>query len=107
MDTGNDSNDGKIVFRKQSSAREHRKPSFKQSVALRKEIEVNSAESEEKAILKGSKVVMPEYVIGQKKQKKSRNKPSAASMADTKHSDGTNKPQLQHLFEEEEEEDED
>lgn len=101
MDT-DDNSSGKIVFRKQTSAREHRKPSFNQSTALRKDIEVSSAESEEKAILKGSKVVMPEYVIGQSKQKKNRNRPTVDSTAHTKNTDG-NKPHLQHLFDEEDE----
>lgn len=100
----------KIVFKKQqSNSRDHRKPSFNQSVPLQKEIERRDRgeETGEKAILKGSKVVMPEYVIGQKVQKTNKRKISAESTGSSKKSDGKNRPTLQHLFDEEEEEDED
>lgn len=103
MDT-DDGSSGKIVFKRQSSSSKFRKPSFNQSAALRNEIEESGTGSEERAVLKGSKVLMPEYVIGQKKPKISRTKINADSTAQAKKSDGKNKPQLQHLFDEEEEE---
>lgn len=102
MDT-EDNTSGKIVFRKQNSSRDHRKPSFNSLAALRKEINDDTGESEDKAILKGSKVVMPEYVIGQKVQKKIKTNLNKKSNTDTKKSDGQKIPLLQHLFDEEEE----
>lgn len=99
-----DSPSGKIVFKKQNSSKEYRKPSFNQSVPLRKEMERRETNEEtgEKAVLKGSKVVMPEYVIGQKIQKQNKRKVNTESTADSKKS-GKSGPTLQHLFDEEEE----
>lgn len=106
MDT-DDSASGKIVFKKQSNTSKYRKPSFNQSAVLRNEIDESDADAEERAVLKGSKVVMPEYVIGQKKPKISRTKTTTDSTAQPKKTDGNNKPQLKHLFEEDDEEDDD
>ncbi|XP_031619978.1 protein TSSC4 [Contarinia nasturtii] len=105
MDCDDDSSSGKIVFKKRTSSVDNRKPSFNQSTALRKEIEESDDrnESDAKAVLKGSKVIMPEYVIGQKIQKKVNKKLNATSTANTQQSDGKNKPHLQHLFDEEDE----
>lgn len=105
MDIDDNSSD-KIVFKKQISSKEHRKPSFSHSVSLRKEIELRDKDETtgEKAILKGSKVLMPEYVIGQKVPKQNKRKANVESTDNIKKSDGKNRPTLQHLFDEEEEE---
>lgn len=105
MDIDDNSSD-KIVFKKQNSLKEHRKPSFSHSVPLRKEIERRDKDETtgEKAILKGSKVVMPEYVIGQKVQKQNKRKINVESTDNVKKSGGKNCPTLQHLFDEEDEE---
>lgn len=110
--------DGKIMFKKQNNQRQ--KPSFNKSVSLRKQIESTStdsheSESSDKPTLKGSKVIMPEYVIGQKvsssKTKKTKLSSSSSSSitqtGDTKSSKQNQKPLLQHLFDEEQDEDED
>lgn len=110
--------DGKIMFKKQNNQRQ--KPSFNKSVSLRKQIESTStdsheSESSDKPTLKGSKVIMPEYVIGQKvsssKTKKTKLSSSSSSSTtqtgDTKSSKQNQKPLLQHLFDEEQDEDED
>lgn len=111
----NDSSRGKILFKKQN----HRqKPSFNKSVSVRKQLECTdtasneSSESGEKPMLKGSKVVMPEYVIGQKvsssktKKTKLSSSSSKTQTDETKSSKQQNqKPHLQHLFDEEEDED--
>lgn len=122
MDTdAKDSCGDKLLFKRQSnSSKEWRKPSFNKSVSLRKQIEhtdTGSAAntSDEKPSLRGSKVVMPEYVIGQKvansnKAKKTNLNISCGSSqaSDTKPSKQQNqKPLLQHLFDEEGEDEED
>lgn len=101
MDTDDDQKN-KIVFKKQSSSKEYRKPSFSHSASLRKKIDTN-VESGEKSTLKGSKVVMPEYVIGQKVSSKTKTKAIKHSADDSIKSSGSKKPLLQHLFDEEEE----
>lgn len=108
MDT-DDSSNAKIVFKKRDP-KEIRKPSFHSSVSVRKQIEPSEGdESSDKPILKGSKVVMPEYVIGQKKTNKTKRKLNSDSPSETKDRklDGKNKPLLQHLFDQDEEEEED
>lgn len=106
-----DSSSGKITFKKQSSSSDIRKPSFNKSVSVRKQIEIRNEgnDMDDKAILKGSKVVMPEYVIGQKKSNKIKRKFDSDKSSDTmeKKSDGKTKPLLQHLFDEDEDEEED
>lgn len=102
MDT-DDEQKTKIVFKKQSSSKEYRKPSFSHSASLRQKIDTN-VESGEKSTLKGSKVVMPEYVIGQKVSSKTKTKAIKHSADDSNKSSGSKKPLLQHLFDEEEEE---
>lgn len=105
MDVDDNSSSGKIVFKKQNTSRDNRKPSFNQSTAVRKEIEKSDSrsESDAKGVLKGAKFVMPEYVIGQKVQKKINRKVITASTESPQKSDGKNKPHLQHLFDEEDE----
>lgn len=110
---------GKILFKKQSNRpKESPKPSFNTSVSVRKQIEWNDSRSSEtvtseKPTLKGSKVVMPEYVIGKKiaSNKAKRNKldtSEEAEAGDAKSSKQQNqKPHLQHLFDEEDEDDDD
>lgn len=108
MDT-DDSSSGKIVFKKRDP-KEIRKPSFNKSVTVRKQIEPYDEvdESIDKPILKGSKVVMPEYVIGQKKTNKTKRKSNSDSPSDSKGKklDGKIKPLLQHLFDQDEEQEE-
>lgn len=121
MDTdGNDSSCGKVLFKKQSNQRSKevwQKPSFNKSVSLRKQIECTNTESTEseasdKPMLKGSKVIMPEYVIGQKvsssktKKHKLSSSTNSTQTSDTKQSKQQNqKPLLQHLFDEDQDED--
>lgn len=95
---------GKIVFERQHNSSERRKPSFNSSVAVRKEIESKNDSDElgEKPILKGSKVVMPEYVIGQKLTNKTKKRSSTQIVADSEQP-AERKPHLQHLFDEEDE----
>lgn len=107
--------DGKILFNKQSN----QKPSFNKSVSLRKQIECTDTHSNESEIgdkpsLKGSKVIMPEYVVGQRasSSKMKRNKLSSSTNStqtgDSKQSkQQSQKPHLQHLFDEDQDEDED
>lgn len=96
-----DKSTDKIVFKS-------KRPSFHKSVPLRTKIFDDTAKDDDhKSVLKGSKLLMPEYVIGQKVEHKKRK-----SMPSTSHSQGSdkksrNQPQLQHLFEEEDEEEED
>lgn len=98
-----DEMDGKITFKRKGT---HKAPKFQRSTPLRKAIESSQPEDEDidaKPILKGSKVVMPEYVIGQKsKDKKRKATSSNTSGHDT--SECRNTLKLQHLMEEEEEE---
>lgn len=112
---------GKILFKKQNTQRSKdgwQKPSFNKSVSVRKQIECtdtksNECETSEKPTLKGSKVIMPEYVIGQKvtnvKTKKNKlNSSSSTQTSDTKQSkQQSQKPQLHHLFDEDENQDDD
>lgn len=91
---GNAQMANKIIFKN----RKRTSPSatFNSSVSLKSAVEVEAPV--DKAVLKGSKVVMPEYVIGQKVTKVKKAKTGS----------GTNKNQekilkLGHLFEEEDE----
>lgn len=95
---------GKVLFKKQTNASERRKPSFNASVTLRKELDSKNDSDDfgEKAILKGSKVVMPEYVIGQKLANKTKKRSNTQTDADSRKSND-HKPHLQHLFDEEDE----
>lgn len=99
MDTseGDDGNK-KIVFKQRR--RVDLVTKFNQSVTLKAQLgeSASGEEGTEKAVLKGSKVVMPEYVIGQKVAKEKR--------VNKKRTDGKvdqNKLKLKHLFDEEEE----
>lgn len=100
-DEMNDDTD-KIVFNS-------KRPRFQQSVSLRTKSDVDnsSCDLDQKSTMRGSKTLMPEYVIGQKLQSKKR-KPSTMSSSrggksgkETKRS----QPKLQHLFDGEDEED--
>lgn len=100
LDCDDDNQDDKIVFN--ARKRVHTGAKFNKSIHL-KSI-VNADESTDPALdlpkMKGSKVVMPEYVIGQRKERK---KSTAKSSAD----DAGKKQEvlkLNHLFEEEDEE---
>lgn len=122
MDTGaanESSSSGKILFKRQTNrSKEWQKPSFNKSVPIRKQIECSDGTTNEtvasaKPTLKGSKVIMPEYVIGKKisSTKTKRNKLDTSgetSVGDAKSSKQQNqKPHLQHLFDAEEDDDED
>lgn len=94
-----DDQDDKIVFN--SRKRAHSGAKFNKSVHLKS---IVSDESTDPVIdlpkMKGSKVVMPEYVIGQKKEKKKSIGKSNASGAEKK---PTEMLKLNHLFEDENE----
>lgn len=94
MIIGNNSDD-KIVFQ----SRKRSRPSFNKSIPLKRELERDD-QIEEKSSMKGSKVVMPEYVFGQKAQNKIRKKTNTST---TEIDDKQNKLRLQHLFDEDEE----
>lgn len=105
METSEDAAN-KIVFKSRSKSNSSR-PSFNKSVALRNELEHNLVD-EEKPILKGSKLLMPEYVIGQKSQTKLKRKSSTSTSNESdQRTESKNKPKphLQHLFDLEEESD--
>lgn len=94
------SDSGKIVFKQRRRLPATGSASvakFNQSVHLRAIVESGSAEENaDKPVLRGSKVLMPEYVIGQKvaKEKKSRTLGAGGS--------SKNQLKLGHLFDEEE-----
>lgn len=108
------SSSGSILFKKQSNrSKEWQKPSFNKSVAVRKQLECsdsasNATVTSDRPTLKGSKVIMPEYVIGKKtastKAKKTKLDISGDGLVDAKKSNKqqTQTPHLQHLFDEEE-----
>lgn len=70
------------------------------SAALRRQLD-DKSDDDDKPILKGSKLVMPEYVIGQKKQTANKRKSSTITETSKREKSQT-KPHLQHLFEEDE-----
>lgn len=121
MDTdANDMPSDKIAFKKQNNhSKEWQKPSFNKSVSLRRLIEhtdtqSNESVASEKPILKGSKVIMPEYVIGQKGTKNTKikklklNTSGKTQAEDIKASKQPNqKPHLQHLFDDADENEDD
>lgn len=85
--------DQKIVFKQRR--RSDLSTKFNQSVSLKAQLgDSASDDGAEKAVLRGSKVVMPEYVIGQKVAKEKRVKQRSTSKADQ------NKLKLNHLFDE-------
>lgn len=97
--------DNKITFkRKSSNLNEKQRSSLKRSIALREEIQPDDNDedaSDHKSVLKGSKVLMPEYVIGQKtaKIKKSSSKQHKTISTEQSEGENTKKLHLQHLFE--------
>lgn len=96
------SENNKIVFNRRDA--NSRQPTFKKSVGLRKQIERDDDDTDpvdQKVTFRGSKMVMPEYVIGQK-AKKTKKLPSASSTSTDARQTKANKPQLQHLFDNEE-----
>lgn len=98
-ESGSDSD--KIVFRNR------RKPTFHQSSTLKHKVATRSNEGEqEKIIMKGSKVVMPEYVIGAKPKAKEKKKSSSLANTDKDRSSKKQVLQLQHLMDDEAEDDE-
>lgn len=97
---GNSQTSNKILFKNRKRNVSSPSSTFNSSVTLKAAVE--GEVTEEKAVLKGSKVVMPEYVIGQKINKDKKVKRLTAT--------NPNKNQekilkLGHLFEEEDEED--
>lgn len=96
------SESSKIVFNRRSA--NSRQPTFKKSIGLRKQIERDDVDMDpvdQKAMFRGSKMVMPEYVIGQKPKKTKKLSTASSTSTDTRQAK-SNKPQLQHLFDTEE-----
>lgn len=94
--------DGKITFKRKGV---NKAPQFKKSTTLRNAIESSQPQDDDvdaKPVLKGSKVVMPEYVIGQTSKDKKR-KTTSSKTSEKTTSDSRNTLKLQHLMEEEEE----
>lgn len=105
IDCDNDQDDDKIVFHSRKRGHNNDGARFNKSVHLKSIIH---DEPDDPVIdlpkMKGSKLVMPEYVIGQKKEKKkSTTKSGSVEGAEKKPSQVL---KLNHLFEEEEEENE-
>lgn len=102
LDCDDGSQEDKIVFN--ARKRVHTGAKFNKSVHLKS---IVNDESTDPAIdlpkMKGSKVVMPEYVIGQKKERKKSTGKSSATGADKKASEVL---KLNHLFEDEDEDEE-
>lgn len=91
-----DEMDGKITFKRRGA----NKPKFQRSTPLRNVVESQPDDDDDidaKPILKGSKVVMPEYVIGQKSKDRKR---KATSSSTREKSECRNTLKLQHLIEE-------
>lgn len=97
-----DESNSKLIFKRQRTSKDRRNPSFNSSVSLREKVDSHD-ESAEKSTLKGSKVLMPEYVIGQKVSGKAKRIKMANSAETSKKSETQKRPTLQHLFDEEEE----
>lgn len=100
--TDDDEMDGKITFKRKGV---NKAPQFKKSTILRNAIESSQSEDNDvdaKPVLKGSKVVMPEYVIGQTSKDK-RRKAASSKTSEKTASDSRNTLKLQHLMEEENE----
>ena len=87
-------NTDKIVFKRKSTRRNEM---FNKSVKLQDVAENDSGEVD-KAILRGSKLLMPEYVIGQKVKKSNKKKEQSAA---TTIPSTASVLKLGHLFEEE------
>lgn len=90
----------KIVFSKR------KKPLFNQSTSVRKAVETRSTDNdEEKSVMKGSKLVMPEYVIGAKLKTKEKKRSHSSSSEKSGKEKGSKKKvlQLRHLMEDEDE----
>lgn len=99
-----ESSSQKITFKRKNPNRTM--PTFNQSVPLRVNIEkTDESVPGEKPILKGTKVVMPEYVIGQKVKEKRPRKSATPSKTRIIEPKVKNSLQLQHLFEEDEDSD--
>lgn len=99
----------RIVFNRTATANS-RQPMFRKSAGLRKQVRApdDDDSADQKTVFRGSKTVMPEYVIGQKptKAKKPSGVASEASGSRRSETSAKQKLQLQHLFDEEEEDDE-
>lgn len=92
-----DEMDGKITFKRKGT---DKAPRFQRSTPLRNAVESQPDDDDidAKPILKGSKVVMPEYVIGQKSKDRKRKRTSSST---TQKSECRNTLRLEHLIEEE------
>lgn len=91
----------KIVFNQRKKVRFNRSVQYHQ---LRDELEQSKTTDtvEDRAVMKGSKVVLPEYVVGQKNtHKEKRKKPSTVSAVS---SSSDKQLKLQHLMDENEDE---
>lgn len=99
MDTSEqDGVNNKIVFKQRRRA-DLLATKFNQSVSLKARLgDTSTEDGVEKAVLKGSKVVMPEYVFGQKVAAKEKRVKKRSEAENNTH----NKLKLNHLFDEEE-----
>lgn len=101
MDDDDDMN-GPLTFKRKST---NKAPKFQRSIPLRNTIELSSIPQKDdvdaKPIMKGSKVLMPEYVIGQKcKSDKKRKTTSSTKVVGKSVAECKNTLKLQHLMEE-------
>lgn len=99
FDCDDDNPSDKIVF---NTRKRSRNANFSKSVHLKSAVNDESVDPVlDLPKMKGSKVLMPEYVIGQKKERKKSGGKSNKERADRKPADML---KLEHLFEEEDEE---
>lgn len=97
-----DEMEGKITFNRKETSKI---PKYQRSVQLRNAIESSEAGEDDvgtKPILKGSKVLMPEYVIGQKSNDRKR-KATSSKKCEKTATECRNALKLQHLLDEEDE----
>ena len=87
------------------------KVTFNKSIKLKKKVEEEKTDNTEKSVARGSKILMPEYVIGQKikkdKKKMSFGGRSSKNSEAIKSQKSSKELKLGHLMEEEDEEEDD
>lgn len=102
-DPNDDEMDAHITFKRSAASKA---PKFQRSIALRGAMESSQTEddADTRPILKGSKLQMPEYVIGQKSSKNKKRRGTSSKAPTTDVSECRNTLKLQHLMEEEDDE---
>lgn len=100
----------RIIFSRKTAATD-RQPIFRKSAGLRHQIRKHNEDDnadDEKTVFRGSKMVMPEYVIGQKTTKAKKPVSIASEASGSRRTETTTKQNLhlQHLFDAEETEEE-